>query len=101
MIRITLYKHAITCEGHANYDTKGHDIYCAGVSAIIMSAMNWFKKTDLDYVVEDGLIKVKLANLTQDNLYKLELLKTQLKSFTQEDMQPYIEIKESGKDHYE
>ncbi len=101
MIRITLYNKAITCSGHANFQEKGHDIYCAGVSAVIMSAMNWFEKDDLDYVVEDGLIRMKLINQTEDNLYKLNLLKQQLKSFTQADFKPYIEIKESGKDYYE
>ncbi len=101
MITITLYNKAITCSGHAEFAQSGTDIYCAGVSAVIMSAMNWFKPRDLEYQVEDGFLQMKLVNLSESNLYKLNLLKQQLKAFTQEDFEPYIKVKESGKDYYE
>ncbi len=101
MITITLYQKAITCNGHANFSSKGNDIYCAGVSAVILSAMNWFKKSDIEYEMADGLFKFKLVNQSEDNLYKLDLLKQQLSSFQQSDFKKYIQIKKSRKENYE
>ncbi len=101
MITITLYQKAITCNGHANFSENGSDIYCAGVSAVIMSAMNWFQESDVAYEIADGLIKFKLVNDHPQNIYKLDLLKQQLRTFQQADFKKYIQIKESRKENYE
>ena len=101
MITITLYQKAITCNGHANFSDNGNDIYCAGVSAVIMSAMNWFDEADVAYEIADGLIKFQLVNNDPDNIYKLDLLKQQLCAFQQPDFKKYIQIKKSRKENYE
>ena len=35
MIKITKYSNKITIEGHAGFAPQGHDIVCAGVSALL------------------------------------------------------------------
>jgi hypothetical protein len=40
MIKINHYPNALLVKGHANFDEHGKDIVCAGVSAIIMGALN-------------------------------------------------------------
>lgn len=101
MIKITLYKKAITSIGHAGYQEKGKDIYCAGVSAILLGAMNWFDPLDIQYEILDGLVKFKLINELNDNLFKLDLLKIQLKSFCSKENKKYISIKNIEKECYE
>lgn len=101
MIKITLYKKAITCIGHADYAEEGKDIYCAGISAVLLSSLNWFNKNDIEYTKNKGIFKFKIVNATDDNLYKLSLLQKQIKAFNQKEYKKYIEIDAKRKDYYE
>lgn len=46
MIKLVIIKNAaqsyqgFTCEGHAGFDEYGHDIVCAGVSALVINTIN-------------------------------------------------------------
>lgn len=46
MIKLIVFKDAaenyqgFTCEGHAGFDEYGHDIVCAGVSALVINTIN-------------------------------------------------------------
>lgn len=56
MIHITVEKQGedyrrIVSEGHALYDEEGSDIVCAGVSALMINAVN-----SLDQLTEDGIV---------------------------------------------
>ncbi len=72
MININFYKNGLEVSGHSLYDDIGKDIVCAGVSAIIMGSLNWFKDND---IIEscDGYIKLII---NKDNYHnELNLLK--------------------------
>ena len=56
MIHITVEKQGedyrrIVSEGHALYDEEGSDIVCAGVSALLINAVN-----SLDQLTQDGIV---------------------------------------------
>lgn len=53
MIKLVVFKDAesfkgFTCEGHAGYDEYGQDIVCAGVSALVINAVNSIDSFTLD-----------------------------------------------------
>ena len=79
MIKIKINKtnnkySSLIVSGHSNYDEIGKDIVCAGVSAILIGALNWF---DLEskIVHQENLIQV----ITSQYNY-LDLIKTQLQA---------------------
>ncbi|MGL4950923.1 MAG: ribosomal-processing cysteine protease Prp [Mycoplasma sp.] len=92
MIKIEFYKNGLIVSGHANSAPHGKDIYCAGVSAITMSSINWFKEDEIDYEIKDGYLKLKVLKLNENNLYLLSLIEIQLKSFDDKDSMKYIEL---------
>lgn len=55
MIKINHYPNALLVKGHANFDEHGKDIVCAGVSAIIMGALNWFDQQKQQLRLSKGL----------------------------------------------
>lgn len=90
MIKIEFFKDGICIQGHALASTHGSDIYCAGVSAISMGAINWFKPQDINFVTKDGYLKLKLLNVEPKNLELLKLLEIQLKSLNSQAYQEYL-----------
>lgn len=101
MIKINLYNKAIMIVGHANYKECGNDIYCAAISAISQSSINWFDDGDIELKIESGLFKLKILNDNKENLYKLSLLKKQLLSFKDNQFKNYIIVNKNRKDYYE
>jgi hypothetical protein len=70
-----------TISGHAGYAEKGHDIYCAGVSAIAQTAVlglaKHLEKTPRVNIIEgeDALLECILpADLNADDRYKATLI---------------------------
>lgn len=60
--------------GHAQAGDYGHDLVCAGLTAIISGAMNAFDlryEQDVTITVEDNKINLKINNL---NNHELQLL---------------------------
>lgn len=93
MIKIHFFENAICVNGHAQAEAFGKDIYCAGVSAIVLGALNWFKVKDVEYHFESGSYYLKIINKNRQNLDKLELIKIQLKSLLNDKYKKYIKIK--------
>lgn len=61
MININFYKNGFIVKDHANYSDHGSDIVCAGISAIIMGSISWFKEDIIDYVIDDKIPIIKLV----------------------------------------
>ena len=81
MITIDYDKNSIVVTGHANYADNGKDIVCAGVSAIVMGAINWFNDEDIVLSIDNTRkIELSLINKTKSNQEKINLILIQLKS---------------------
>ncbi|MDE5651721.1 MAG: ribosomal-processing cysteine protease Prp [Ureaplasma sp.] len=92
VIKIDFYKNGFTCHGHANSAKYNHDLVCAGVSAIIFGALNWFDKEQCEIEVGENFIKVKEKNNKIDFL--LNLLKIQINALMHDKYLQYIELNE-------
>ncbi len=79
MIHITIYQnHAnectgFRCIGHSGYADAGSDIICAGVSALVINAINSIEKftsvmPQLETEAESGLIDCRLKNYTDHDV---------------------------------
>lgn len=92
MIKIIFYPNGFTATGHANSNEYGHDLVCAGVSAIIMGSLNWFGHSSTLIAVEENYIKVvdKENNIS----HLLNLLLIQLKAMQSAIDDGYLSINE-------
>ncbi|MCV3728342.1 ribosomal-processing cysteine protease Prp [Ureaplasma miroungigenitalium] len=93
MISIKKYLNALVIEGHAHAGKYGQDIVCAGVSAISLSALNWFDEDAINVVMRDGYYHLTIKQKNETNLMYLNLIYIQLASVAQSYNQ-YIEIQE-------
>ena len=59
----------IVVKGHAGYDDYGKDIVCAAVSTMMITAVNNIISLDdsIDYVENDGLLRVTIKKETEMN----------------------------------
>lgn len=89
MTTITFNKNSIEVSGH----TKS--IVCAGISAVVMGAINWFEQEDISVTCDEknALISLVLLKNTKPNQEKLELILMQLKSMKKY-YDKYIDFKE-------
>ena len=100
MIKINIEKNytkiiSLEVSGHSNYDEKGKDIVCAGVSAIVVGGLNALlneNKKAIDYEYKDGYAYVFVKDIDNDNINKiLDVITTQL--YTIEESYPkFIKI---------
>ncbi len=97
MIRVTIYyqnnkPEGLLVKGHSGKDQYGHDLVCAGVSAIITGGFNAFQDDEIkEVILEDGKAKI-IVKQTEENLIKLNVIITQLETIR--DAEPnYLEIK--------
>ena len=100
MIKVNIEKNntrivSLEVSGHSNYDEKGKDIVCAGVSAIVVGGLNALLNEDkvaIDYKCKDGYAYVFVKNIDNDNINKiLDVITTQL--YTIEESYPkFIKI---------
>lgn len=79
MIQIKAYKNALLLKGHANFSAYGTDIVCAGVSAIVIGALNWFDQTTTKIHIQDGdcfifVLETDLKQQTYIEQIKIQLL---------------------------
>ena len=77
--------YGIVVKGHANYDDYGKDIVCAAVSTMMITTINNIICLDdsIDYVENDGLLKISLREETDINqklLNNLVMMLEDLKS---------------------
>lgn len=96
MIKIQFYSNGFIVSGHANYAKYGEDILCAGVSAIVMGALNWFVEDDVVIEVKEGYISLKVLNNLEDNKKLLNLLKIQLRSLNYEKYSQHLSFTETN-----
>ena len=104
MIKVKIEKNKsklllLEVSGHSNYEEKGKDIVCAGVSAIVVGGFNALInecKTAIEYECKDGYAKVLVKNIDDDNIQRiLDVITTQL--YTIEESYPkFIKINEIG-----
>ena len=102
MIKVVIEKNnskiiSFEVSGHSNYDEKGKDIVCAGVSAIVVGGINALineNKKAIEYECKEGYSKVFVKDIGNDNIAKiLDVITTQL--YTIEESYPkFIKIKE-------
>ena len=45
--------------GHSEYASKGNDIVCAGISAILYAGINTLSKDSFQITIDDGFAEVK------------------------------------------
>ena len=88
----------VTClevSGHAEYDVKGQDIVCAGVSSIVIGGFNALakKSNKVKFLVNNNISKAEIKEKNSEVQIILETMIIQLKTI-QESYQKYIEIKE-------
>ena len=100
MISVTIKRknnkiESILVSGHAEYDIKGKDIVCAGVSSIVIGGFNALaeKSKDVKFLVNDNISRVEIKKENSDVQVILETMIIQLKTI-QESYKNYIEIKE-------
>lgn len=99
MIRIDILRKdqrisQILISGHANYDVKGKDLVCAGVSCIAIGALNALSEQcpNCDLRMEEGLIQITNHLLSDhDTQVMLEMLRVQLITM-QETFKNYIQV---------
>ena len=102
MIKVLIEKNdsiisSLEVSGHSNYDEKGKDIVCAGVSAIVVGGINSLLNEDknaIQYECKEGYSKVFVKDIGNDNIAKiLDVITTQL--YTVEESYPkFIKILE-------
>ena len=80
MIKVTWHKNSLAIQGHANCKTRGKDLVCCAVSAIIQTATAWFDKDDIE-IIDDEQIPIFIIKLIKKNKLNqkyLELIYRQL-----------------------
>lgn len=91
MIQVTTTKQAngytqIVVNGHANYASKGQDLVCAGVSAIVIGTCNALYELIPDYdgvVMEENQICITVHQPTERSNLILETMLIQLQTVQQ------------------
>lgn len=80
MIKIDFYQNGFIVKDHANYASHGNDLVCAGVSAIILGSLSWFKQDDIiECIVDDSIPIIKLViNDNNNNQLALSLIFNQI-----------------------
>lgn len=100
MIKVNIEKNnnkivSLEVSGHSNYDEKGKDIVCAGVSAVVVGGLNSLiieDKKALEYECREGYSKIFIKKIDNDNIQViLQVITTQL--YTIEESYPkFIKI---------
>ena len=99
MIKVLIEKNdsiisSLEVSGHSNYDEKGKDIVCAGVSAIVVGGINALineNKKAIEYECKEGYARVLVKNIDSNIEKILDVISTQL--YTVEESYPkFIKI---------
>ncbi len=95
MTKIVYSKNVLKAIGHANSKKdKDYDLICCAISTIMYTCPVWFKKKEIDFVVNKSKtsISIKLISpYTKENVNKLNLAYQQLKVLAKK-YPKYIEI---------
>ena len=99
MIQVVIQKNqdeiqSITVTGHAEFDSHGQDLVCAGVSSILFGTLNALDEivTDsCDLIVEKNKIKIQVKQACELTQTILQVTTIQLKTI-EEQYKDYIKI---------
>lgn len=82
MIKACFNAKKIKIFGHALFDTKGKDIVCAAISAIVIGSINALKSFKKDEInIQNGKIEIKIEHeLTHDDKVRLKMLMTEIET---------------------
>lgn len=67
MTRVEITDDAITVSGHSGYAPPGHDIVCAGISALtgmLIETLPSYGLRDEDVCVRSGFVEIRLGNVS-------------------------------------
>lgn len=68
MIEITATHNTIKIRGHAGYAEQGHDIVCAGVTALtqaLIKSVQELTEDEIEYILESGIADIELRNVSE------------------------------------
>lgn len=91
MIKVKFYQNGLTATGHAYSDQYGHDLVCAGVSAVIIGALNWFNPQSTQIIIDNN--KIAIISHTEDISQYLLLIKQQLQAMLPQNI-AYLSLEE-------
>jgi uncharacterized protein YsxB (DUF464 family) len=82
VIKASFNAKKIKISGHALFDTKGKDIVCAAISAIVIGSINAFKSFKQDEInIQNGKVEIKIEHeLTHDDKIRLKMLITEIET---------------------
>ena len=99
MIKINCIRHdnkivELSVKGHANSDEYGKDLVCAGVTSIVVGALNALDESNFLIKVNEGNVLVKATkDISSKDEIVLETVLTQLKA-VEKGQSRYIKISE-------
>ena len=94
MIKINFYKNGLIVSGHAEFAEHGKDVVCAGVSAIVLGALNWFIDSTAEFEYDEGYVYLKIDVTDSKQIEYLNLLNTQLSAINHEPYNSFISFNE-------
>ena len=68
MIEITATHNTIKIRGHAGYAEQGHDIVCAGVTALtqaLIKSVQELTEDEIEYIFESGIADIEIRNVSE------------------------------------
>lgn len=85
MIEVSSSKKKIRISGHALFDSKGNDLVCAAISAIVIGSINALESfNQKEITVKDGLVEIIINHpLTYEDKIRLRMLITEIKTVAQ------------------
>ena len=86
MIKVTSSKKKIKISGHALFSSKGNDLVCAAISAIVIGSINALESfTKEEIKVEDGYVEININHvLTYEDKIRLKMLITEIKTIAKQ-----------------
>lgn len=68
MIEVSIREDEIKISGHANYAEYGHDIVCAGATALVQTLIRSIQdltEDKIEYDIKPGLVDIKHGDLSE------------------------------------
>lgn len=97
MIQIDIWSNALQVSGHADSAPYGQDLVCAGVSSIVMGALNWFDDDQSQLVTRDGYIYLSFDATNTKYQEYLSLIALQLKALGSDNKYLSLKIHKGSK----
>lgn len=75
MIRVKHHNDGVTIEGHAGYAETGHDIVCAGVSALVQTLIQSVEDLTgdaIEYTMQPGFVEVRFLTFSDESRVLLD-----------------------------